>query len=203
MLDNGNIFKKEWFKEYKDNELPMLFENVVLSCDLSNQNTANADFAAFQVWAYDGGNYYLLARGKKRCSFTEQVDIIKAFLLRYTNIRMVLVELKATGTAMVTYLKEKTNIPVVGYDPGYQKKDARANAASVQFEAGRVYLPSEKKDPTIENYKNELMGFPNLAHDDEVDATSQCLIYLSEKKRGRVVIEENSFYNTLNQFLRG
>ena len=203
MLDNGSIFKREWFKEYRDNELPMMFENVVLSCDLSNQNTANADFAAFQVWAYNDGNFYLLARGKKRCSFTEQVEIIKTFILRYKSIRMVLVEKKATGTAMVDYLKEKTNITVVGYDPGYQKKDSRASAASVQFEAGRVYLPSEKKDPTIENYKNELMGFPNLAHDDEVDATAQCLIYLSEKKRGRVIIENNPFYDNLNKFLLG
>jgi len=178
-----------------------MFENVVLSCDLSNQNTAKADFAAFQVWAYDGGNYYLLARGKARCGFTEQIEIIKKFILRYTNIRLVLVELKATGTAMVDHLKKSTDIPVLGYDTGYQKKESRASAASIQFEAGRVYIPSEKKDPTIENYKNELMGFPNLAHDDEVDATSQCLNYLSEKKRGRVVIEGNSFYNMLNQFL--
>ena len=201
MIENGVIFKKEWFKEYKDNELPMMYENVVLSCDLSNQASDRSDYASFQVWGYGDGNFYLLARGKKKCGFNDQVDIIKTFLLRYPIIRLVLVEKKATGTAMVEYLQQKTDVPVKGYEVGYQKKESRASACSVYFEAGRVFLPSERKDSTIENYKNELMGFPNVAHDDEVDATSQCLLYLSEKKRGRVIVEDKPFYNMLRNFM--
>ena len=184
MLENGIIFRKEWFKTYT--ETPMMFEKVVLSCDLSNQDTSKSDFAAFQVWGKDGGDFYLLGRGKKRCSFNEQVSIVKAFLLKYPKINLVLIELRATGTAMVEFLQKEIDVTVKGYDPKYVSKESRASTASILFEGGHVFIPTEKMDATIENYKQELMGFPNLAHDDEVDATSQALLYMSERACGGV-----------------
>ena len=57
-----------------------------------------------------------------------------------------------------------------------ESKYARANAVAPFIEAGNVFLP----EPAIalfdpEEFVDEAAGFPNAAHDDQVDATSQAL----------------------------
>ena len=123
-------------------------------------------------------------------------------MLKYPMVRTIVIEKKATGTAMADHITKATGYSVFGYDPGFRTKYSRASTASAPFEDGRVYLPSEKKDPTIENYKNELLGFPNLAHDDEVDSTSQAILYLSERKGGRLVNEGNKLIDSVSNYLR-
>jgi hypothetical protein len=51
--------------------------------------------------------------------------------------------------------------------------------AQCKFEAGQVLLPREA--PWLASYLDELLGFPNACHDDQVDSTSQALRYLSAK----------------------
>ena len=62
--------------------------------------------------------------------------------------------------------------------PRYDK-EARLLAQSARFEAGQVYLPSEA--PWLATYVGELLAFPNGRHDDQVDATSQALDYLTTR----------------------
>ena len=56
---------------------------------------------------------------------------------------------------------------------------SRLLAESPKFEAGQVLLPREA--PWLASYLDELLGFPNARHDDQVDSTSQALRYLSTK----------------------
>jgi hypothetical protein len=50
-----------------------------------------------------------------------------------------------------------------------QDKLARLLAQAARFEAGQVHLPESA--PWLATYLNELLGFPNSTHDDQVDAT--------------------------------
>jgi predicted phage terminase large subunit-like protein len=56
-------------------------------------------------------------------------------------------------------------------------KESRANAASVEFNNGRVFLP--RSAPWSNVVKDQLLQFPAATFDDIVDSTSQLLIYLS------------------------
>jgi phage terminase large subunit-like protein len=47
---------------------------------------------------------------------------------------------------------------------------------SPDFEAGNVFLPNAQIAPWIGEYIEELVGFPAMPHDDDVDATTQALI---------------------------
>jgi predicted phage terminase large subunit-like protein len=49
----------------------------------------------------------------------------------------------------------------------------RLDAQSIKFESGRVYLP--KQAPWLDDYIQEITGFPGTKHDDQVDSTSQAL----------------------------
>jgi phage terminase large subunit-like protein len=64
----------------------------------------------------------------------------------------------------------------------------RANAVSVYFESGNIYLPSEKIDTNIEDYINEFLRFPNSDFDDEVDSTTQYLNEVRLKNSGKINI---------------
>jgi len=58
-------------------------------------------------------------------------------------------------------------------------KEARLLAQSPKFEAGQVLLPLHAIRLGL--YVSELMVFPNGAHDDQVDSTSQAFDGLSRK----------------------
>jgi predicted phage terminase large subunit-like protein len=97
---------------------------------------------------------------------------------------------------------ELKNVAVVGFEVGYTDKSTRVNTVSNFFEGGHVWLPDESIDSGIEDYKNTLMLFPNVAHDDEVDATSQYLIYCIKQVSGRIVSESNGFLEKLAKAIR-
>ena len=59
-----------------------------------------------------------------------------------------------------------------------ESKYARANAVAPFIEAGNVWLPAPQvalPDVDPDSLIDEAAGFPNAAHDDQVDSTSQAL----------------------------
>ena len=56
-----------------------------------------------------------------------------------------------------------------------ESKLARAHAVSPLFQAGNVYLPDPSIAPWVYDFIDELTKFPNAAHDDRVDSTTQAL----------------------------
>jgi len=55
-------------------------------------------------------------------------------------------------------------------------KMSRAQSVTPLVEAGRVFLPESA--PWLNDYIDELAGFPTAAHDDAVDSTTQALNYI-------------------------
>ena len=54
-------------------------------------------------------------------------------------------------------------------------KITRFAAQSHRIEAGELILPEIA--PWLENLERELLGFPNLRHDDQVDALTQLIAW--------------------------
>jgi predicted phage terminase large subunit-like protein len=55
------------------------------------------------------------------------------------------------------------------------------NAETARIEAGAVSLP--RRAPWLDEFKRELMAFPNGRYDDQVDALSQALKRAFERRR--------------------
>ena len=179
--EGGAIFKGDWFKYFK--ETPK-FEYICSSWDLTFKDTKTSDYVAGGVWGVLGANKYLLHLIKKRMSFVETIKAMLAVYKQYPNQRFMLVEDKANGSAAVSTLKNK--IPgLITFTPK-ESKEARANAASPQYEAGNIWLPDRYYAPNRQNYSwimklqdeyvEEHKNFPYSSNDDCVDMTTQLLL---------------------------
>jgi phage terminase large subunit-like protein len=59
------------------------------------------------------------------------------------------------------------------------EKLARMQTRAVMFETGKILLPREAI--SLATYLEELLGFPNRRHEDQVDSTSQALEWFQQR----------------------
>lgn len=166
----GNMIKKEWWRFYKEDDVKDL-PYKIMSVDATFKGGENNDFVAIQTWGKRNNNYFLLDRVKKHLDFVETLEAIRDMKARHPDILYILIEDKANGSAIINVLSsEFEGIVPIKPEGG---KIARVNAISPAIERGSVYLP--KYGSWVDEYIKEFSAFPNGAHDDEVDSTSQAL----------------------------
>lgn len=183
----GNIFKREWIKFYvRDAQmkrewglsddvmvLPIHFDKQAQSWDCTFKDSETSDYVAGGVWARKKAQYFLFDVDHRRMGFADTMKAIRAMSDKWPKARSKYIEDKANGTAIIEMLKDEiSGIVPVNPDGG---KEARANAVSPLFEAGNVYFPHPNMCPWVEDLIEELVSFPNAAHDDLVDMTTQAL----------------------------
>lgn len=201
-IEGGNIIKRENIKFYNAKSKPSSFEEIVLSCDLSFGGTKkDNDPNCGLVWGRNGGNHYLLKRFNKKCGFQETINIIKLFCAEFPTMGKKLIETKANGKATIELLSGQIS-GFVGFDPKSASKDARFKLVAPYFESGNIYVPDETLDPDIEEVIDQWLKFPNVAHDEYVDTTSQYLLDYSYKCDGGR-IGTDSKYALFSQAIRG
>lgn len=173
----GGIFKREWMQHYKT--VPeRAYRDITLSFDCTFKDLDSSDYVVGQAWAAFGADFYLLDQIRARMDFSQTLQAIIDFKAKWRRARRILIEDKANGPAVISMLKKK--IPgIIAIEP-MGGKEARANAVEPLWEAGNVHLPEPEKAPWIGDFKEEVISFPGV-FDDQVDAMTQTLIYLSER----------------------
>lgn len=164
----GNLLRREWWRYY---DTPPQMVEEILSVDAAFKDGDDNDFVAIQAWGKRGADMYLLDAVKAHLDFPGTVREILRMRRARPRVRLVLVEDKANGSAIIQVLR--TKIPgVVAVNPEGGKV-ARANAVSGAIESGNVWLP--KFAPFTGDFVEECSAFPNGAHDDQVDCMTQAL----------------------------
>jgi predicted phage terminase large subunit-like protein len=120
----------------------------------------------------NNANIILLDAFQKRMEFPELKD---EAIARYKDWEpdAFIVEAKAAGAPLIFELR-RMGIPVSEYTPSKgNDKIVRLNSVADLFRSGKVWAPDTR-------WANEVMdqmaAFPNAAHDDLVDSSSQALI---------------------------
>ncbi|MGE7621706.1 phage terminase large subunit [Viridibacillus sp. NPDC096237] len=183
----GNIFKREWVRYYvrtKEQKaewglsddvvvLPIHFDKLAQSWDCTFKDSDTSDFVAGGVWARKKAQYFLMDIEHKRMGFADTMKAIRAMSDKWPKARSKYIEDKANGSAIIEMLQDEiSGITPVNPEGG---KEARANAVSPLFEAGNVFLPHPNLCAWSNDVVEELVSFPNAAHDDLVDMTTQGL----------------------------
>ncbi|WP_025152595.1 phage terminase large subunit [Morganella morganii] len=179
---DGQIFHEEFARYYLPKDLPDTFDEVIHSWDMTFKDSDGTDYVVGQVWGKKGANAYLLHQIRKRMSFTETLKAVKLLVDKYPQARRKLVEDKANGPAVIDTLKTTVS-GLVPIEPD-GSKIARAHACTAEWEAGNVWLPHKDIEPWITETVEEITTFPFAGHDDTVDAMTQALRYLYQKKGG-------------------
>jgi predicted phage terminase large subunit-like protein len=162
----GGQLKRAWWRRY--DVIPPKFEQMIQSWDLTFKDSKNADFVVGQVWGRIGANKYLVDQVRRRMTFTETVSAMRALSSKWPEATAKLVEDTANGPAIINVLKNELSGVIAITPKG--SKEARAQAAAPEAEAGNFWIPrGEMGDLFIE----EAAQFPMGSHDDQIDAWSQ------------------------------
>ncbi|MCX8659869.1 phage terminase large subunit [Gilliamella sp. B2772] len=174
-ITDGGIFKTEWFKSYR--VLPKL-KFTVITVDTAQKTKEQNDYSVFALWGQgEDGNAYLIDILRGKWESPDLIKMAKAFWYKHVptfNIRSMNVEDKVSGTTLIQTLSKSVDpvIPIKAVQRNIDKI-TRANDVAPFIESGRVYLP--EKAEWLNDFIVEHAQFPNGAHDDQVDTTSDGL----------------------------
>lgn len=178
----GSTFKRKHLRWYDSDPSKLAVDFVGISVDCAFKGEAESDRVSIQVWGRHLLDRFLLDNDTRNMDVAETMRALVAMHAKWERthtIGVALVEDKANGPAILTLLKQ--SVPkLVPFTPK-DSKEARAQLAAVDFEAGHVYLPTAQWCPWAGDYERELLAFP-VGHDDQVDATSQMLLYWDQGK---------------------
>jgi len=188
----GGIFSRGWLAQFYTFD-PQRFTQAdewAISVDCTFKGKADNDYVSMGVWARrKRAAFYLLGRVYARLTYTQTRTALRTLHAAWPRVAFVLIEDKANGPAIIDDLAEV--IPgLIAFNPDkWGSKDARAQLVARYFEAGNVHLPDPEVAPWVGAYIESLAGFgAGAAHDDDVDMTSQILIYWT-KDEGQNALE--------------
>jgi predicted phage terminase large subunit-like protein len=189
--DEGQIFKREWFKYWTKE--PDKFDKIILSWDMAFKDTKSSDYVVGQVWGKKGAECYLLDQVRGQMGFVGTCEAFQKQAREWPKALTKLVEDKANGPAVIDALKRKIQ-GIISVQPDGSKV-SRAFAITALFEAGNVYFPSKRIYPWVDDLENELLTFPSAMHDDQVDALTQALRRLARSTSMFSTAPENVYIN--------
>ena len=185
--EEGGLIKKKWIKWWDYNEPPTC-DFVLQTYDTAFSTKTTADFSVIQTWGIfsmydqdeDGAEAYvsnLILLGNMKGRF-EYPELRRISQVLYNDFKpdVCIIEKKASGQSLLQDMR-RSGLPVREYLPD-RDKGSRVYAASPLLEAGKVWIPRHKK--WADDLLEELIQFPNAAHDDQVDALTMAVHFMRE-----------------------
>lgn len=195
---DGNLFKLKWWRWWRPeglaragnvlrpdgcNDSPAVplpkLHWIVISVDAAFKKTEEGSRVSIMVIGGVGPDRYVLDNDTSPKTFKETVEAIKRMRAKHPLALRILIEDKANGPAIVETLQAMiSGVIEVNPEGG---KESRAAAVSPSVESGNVYLPEGAEWLTGEiDFLGELAKFPQGDKDDQVDAFSQALIFMTQ-----------------------
>lgn len=176
----GNIYKRDWWRAWPENKPIPECEFIIQSWDTAfsdadrkrSSYSACVELGVFKRPDDKSRMVFLLSAFKKRMEYPElRREVLRKY--QENHPEKVIIEKKATGISIIQDLR-RTGVPISAYTPD-KDKVTRAYTASGLLENGRIYYPSRR---WAEDFISALARFPNPEDDDLADAFSQAVIWL-------------------------
>jgi predicted phage terminase large subunit-like protein len=149
---------------------------VVLSVDPGQKGGPTHSFSVVQSWALHEGDYVLLDQWREQARYPDFRDKVKWFIRKYRP-SAVLIEATGQGPALSSEIHAQVGMEIVLISPR-DDKVTRLRKHRKVIHSGRLYLA--KGAVWTEDFLEEITLFPYAATDDQVDAMSQFLDWISK-----------------------
>ena len=165
----GGLIKRAWWGFY---DVPPKREDIIRIVqfwDCAKKPGISNDYSVCATWAQTPAGNYLLDCWRDKVEAPQLLDETqRQFFMHKANL--VVIEDTSNGSAVIQFLRQKTQIPVIADIPNTGDKEIRALAATPLIRSGRCFLP--RNAPWVEDFIVEHERFPTVQHDDRVDTTS-------------------------------
>lgn len=183
----GNIIRGEWFGRYGGHGSPVLpkIKYRKVFADTAQKTKERNDFSVFQEWGMgDDGKIYLLdmIRGKweapelKRRAIDFWNKCKARDVIKFGQLRELVVEDKSSGTGLIQEIKLLNQIPVKGVERVKDKLTRVMDGVSY-VEARLLCLPSDA--PFTNDFIQECEAFTSddsHANDDQIDPMLDAIV---------------------------
>jgi predicted phage terminase large subunit-like protein len=170
----GNLVKWSWFRFYDEPPNVLPTDRIIVSWDTAMTSKELADYSACVILLVRGETVYVLDVYRARLDYPDLkrkvIQVYRRWRLSASNC-ILIVENKGSGMSLIQDLR-CDDIHAIAVQPEGDKV-MRMNEQSARIEAGAVLLP--KQAAWLEEFRREVLVFPNSHHSDQVDAFSQAL----------------------------
>lgn len=179
-LQDGFYIKDDWIQRY--DILPKVIEDSIITFDLTFKGDEQSDWVVGQYWVKSANNFFLIDMIRGKWDFTKQLFHMKQFIANHINCGNIVIEDSANASAIFSVIKQ--NVSGIKLWKPKTSKESRLQSVAPLFEAKNIYIPKEQK---YDDLVTELLGFPNMEHDDTVDACTMALLNLRKQSLGMVM----------------
>jgi predicted phage terminase large subunit-like protein len=181
--EGGGKIKRDWFEFINESDLPPVRFDLWID-GAYTKNTEN-DPSGFMIAGEYRGILYIKHAVSKHMDMPECLKFIPEYcnLHRLTPLSKIYIEPKATGLSLIQMLKANTRYNPVKIRSKLvtEGKESRIQTAAPKVESGRVVLVNGSWN---DNFISELIGFPNMEHDEFVDLLGySCYKYFDSTKK--------------------
>lgn len=170
----GNMIKADWLRTYSDSFKAEPPGQVVQSWDTASKEGVQNDWSVCVTAHIRRSEIRVLDVYRAKLTFPElKRHAIR--LAREYRSKAMLIEDQASGTQLLQTLRSEQprGVPMpIACKPEGDKR-SRMAGVSGQIEGGQLLLPVDA--PWLADFKAELLGFPNVRHDDQADALTQLM----------------------------
>lgn len=168
----GALFKLQWLKRYDARPPVHEIQGIFQSWDTAYEVAEGNDYSVCSTWALCGKRYFLLDIFRERLQFPDLERAVYKQREKW-NANLVIVENAGSGISLYQNIRIRTQgLWITTLKPSRSKQD-RASQQSPKFERGEVYVPNQA--PWLKTFEDELVNFPHVKHDDQVDSVVQFL----------------------------
>jgi predicted phage terminase large subunit-like protein len=168
--------KPEHFLTFSPAMLSLSQLPVVLSIDPGQKGGPTNSFSVIQAWAVQGNIFMLLDQWRQQAIYTEFRDAARLFIRRYRPSAVV-IEATGQGPALSSDIKHQDGMEIVQVSPTENKVERLRRQVKV-VRSGRVRVPEGAL--WGQDLLSEITLFPLAEFDDQVDAMTQFLDWISE-----------------------
>jgi predicted phage terminase large subunit-like protein len=194
--EEGNLIRWKWFNYYDDPPLRGPDDRIIISWDTALSSKDLSSYSVGIVMQVRGDDVYIVDVIREQLEYPDLrrkvIEIHNRWKHACRNYAL-LIENKGSGMSLIQDLKCESQIRAISIAP-IGDKIMRMTAQTAKIEAGHVFLP--RAAHWLGEFQKEVMGFPRGHSDDQVDALSQGLAYVSDLRSRRVsaAIIPSGFY---------